>query len=247
MPARRIALTACLAGLLFGADAAKADDDDDRPPPAISVTGRGKVSAAPDVADIQVGVVTQAKTAREALSANNAAMTALMDVLKERGVAAKDVQTSGLNVSPQYSTPAQPVPADYVPKIVSYSVTNTVRITARDLPKLGQVLDAVVGAGANQMNGISFRFDDPEALLDQARKKAMADARRKAQLLADEGGVVLGAPISIREEGSGPPRPPVPMMGRMAMMAADAAVPVAAGEQDLNVSIDVVYRIKDAK
>lgn len=216
----------------------------------ISVVGTGTISAAPDVADINVGVVTQAPTAREALSANNEAMAALLGVVKERGVAAKDVQTSNINVNPQYSQPPQQFPGQpqreaFVPRIVAYEVTNSVRITARDLTKLGELLDAVVSAGANRINGISFRIAKPEPLLDQARKEAMANARHKAELLAGEADVVLGPPISISEQGAAPP-PPRPMMYR-AMAMESAAVPVAAGEQELTTTVNVTYELREPK
>ncbi|MEO6811188.1 MAG: SIMPL domain-containing protein [Isosphaeraceae bacterium] len=217
----------------------------------ISVVGHGKLSAAPDVAEISVGVVTQGETAGEALAANNEAMGALQAVVKERGVAAKDVQTTNLNVSPQYSQPPQPLPGqpqrNHVPTIVGYQVSNTVQITARNLGKLGALLDAVVKAGANQMHGISFRIDETEKLLDQARVKAMADAKRKAELLAGEAGVVVGKPLSIQEGGASPPPRPVRPMMMMRAMAADSAVPVAAGEQELSVTVQVVYELKSAK
>lgn len=224
-----------------------ANRSDDR---TISVTGHGKFSAAPDVAEINVGVVTQAETAGDALSANNEAMEALQKVAKERGVAAKDVQTINLNVSPQYSRPPQPVlgqpQQEHVPRIVGYNVTNTVQITARNLDKLGGLLDAVVRAGANQMHGISFRIDEPEKWLDVARRMAIAHAKHKAEEMAGEAGVVLGEPISIQEGGaSPPPRPVRPMM--MRAMAAESAVPVAAGEQELSVTVQVVYELKSAK
>jgi uncharacterized protein YggE len=218
--------------------------------PTISVTGTGKISAAPDTAEITVGVTNQGKTAREALSANNEAMARLLEIVKEHGVASKDVQTSNINISPQYSQPRPPAPGrapdeGFVPRIVGYNVTNTVSITSRNLDKLGELLDAVVGGGANQMHGISFRVDEPEKLLDQARKKAMADAKRKAEQLAGEAGVVLGPPMQISESGGYVPQPK--MMGRAMMMAAEAAVPVAPGEQELNVSVSVVYELKTAK
>lgn len=128
-----------------------------------------------------------------------------------------------------------------MPRIVAYRVTNSVQITARNLDQLGGILDAVVQAGANQIHGISFRVDKPEALLDQARTKAMADARRKADLLASAEKLKVGPPITITES-SGYMPPPRPMMGR-AMMAAAAPVPVSAGEQDLNVNVNIVYEL----
>ncbi len=246
-PLRTASLLMLLAGLAPLARAAE-DKPMER---TISVTGKGKVTAAPDVADINVGVTTQAETARDALAGNTEAMTAILDALKQRGVAARDLQTTNINVSPQYSQPNPPRPGQrqepFVPRIVSYQVSNTVRITARDLSKLGSILDAVVQSGANQMNGITFRVEEPEKLLDLARKQAMADARRKAELLAGESGVVVGLPITINESGGSFP-PPRPMYARgEMMMAASAPVPVAAGEDELSVTVSVVYELKPAK
>ncbi len=228
--------------------------DDPRPlEKTISVSGHGKVSVPPNVADISVGVVSQAKTAREALSANSEKMEALQQVLKERGVAAKDVQTTNINVSPRYSQPPPHNPQnpvhEFVPQIVGYDVANSVSVTARDLAKLGALLDAVVTAGANQMHGISFRVDEPGAILDAARKKAMADAKKKAELMAGEAGVVVGFPISIRDEAASFPQPQfAPMMaGRAMNMMAAPSVPVAAGEQELSVTVHVVYELKVPK
>lgn len=215
----------------------------------ISVSGTGRISAAPNIADIDIGVVTQASTARDALSANNEQMETLHKVLKERGVAAKDIQTTNFNINPQYSQPPVPQPGvpqrEFVPKIIGYNVQNSVRITARDLAKFGEVLDAVVTAGANQMHGIRFRIDGNESLLENARKKAMQEAKKKAELMAGEAGVIVGLPISIRDEASPMPPNPQPMMGR-AMLSA-ASVPIASGEQELSVTVHVVYELKTAK
>lgn len=234
----------CLAVLAFLGTPAFAQGYDPRS--TVTVSGEGRVSAAPDLAEVSVGVVTEAPTAGEALKANSAAMTTLQDTIKQRGVAAKDLQTSNVNVQPRYS---QPGPnqvqrgGEFVPRIVGYSVTNTVQVRVRELGKLGELLDAIVGAGANQVYGISFRIDESQALLDQARKRAMADAKRRAELLTGEAGLVLGWPIMISESG-GSFQPPMakPMMRGMAMMAADS-VPISAGEQELAVAVQVVYLV----
>jgi len=244
----RIACFASLA-LVVGSSMCQADDKPETR--TISVSGRGKISAPPNVADIQLGVVTQAETARAALSANSEKMAALQATLKERGVASKDVQTTNISVNPRYSQPPphnpnQPV-REFTPRIVGYDVNNTVSVTARDLAKLGELLDAVVTAGANQMHGISFRIDAPEALLDTARKNAMGDAKKKADLLAGEAGVVVGSPLSIVDESSPRPPQPMPMMGRMVKFAAADSVPIAAGEEELTVTVHVVYELKLAK
>ncbi|MDB5351428.1 MAG: hypothetical protein JWN86_2675 [Planctomycetota bacterium] len=233
--------------LVIGSVSVKADDEKPERR-TISVSGEGKMSGAPNVASINAGVVTQAKTAREALSANNEKMAALQGVLKERGVAAKDVQTTNISVQPQYTQPPPFQPGqpqrEFVPQIVGYQVQNTVHIKVRDLAKLGVILDAVVESGANQMHGISFHIDQPGSLLDSARKHAMADAKKKAELMAGEAGVVVGPPISIRDEVASFPQPP-PMFGAMrGMAAAPSAVPVATGEQELSVTVHVVYELK---
>ena len=224
--------------------------DDRSSAPSLSVVGHGKVSAVPDVADINIGVVTQGPTAKEALQSNSDAMAALQKVLKERGVAAKDIETTQIQVSPVYSHPdprRQSGGEEYVPKVVGYRVTNSVELTVRDIHKLGEMLDAVVGAGANQVTGIAFRVEKCEQLLDQARKLAMADAKRKAELLAGEAGVVLGPARQISEAGSMPPRPMNLGSAAPQAMMARSAPPVAAGEQELSVSIQVSYTIMPPK
>ncbi len=226
----------------------ESEDVDINELPRISVSGTGTISAAPDLGDINVGVVTQAPTARDALTANTEAMSRLLAVVKEQGVAAKDVQTTNVNVNPQYSQPPpqRTTQGEFVPRIVAYQVTNTVHLKVRELTKLGAILDAVVSAGANQVYGISFQIDEPEKLLDQARKQAMADAKRKAELLTGEAGMVLGPPLLISETG-GQPTPMMPRLGRMMAMAEAAPVPVAAGEQELSVTVQVQYELRQAK
>jgi uncharacterized protein YggE len=217
------------------------------PSPTISVSGTGRISAAPDVAQIQVGVVTQSATAGEALTGNSAQMSRLHEILKERGVATKDLQTTQLSINPVYSQPLPHNPqapnAEFIPRIVGYRVDNTLEVTARKIEKLGELLDALVQTGANQINGISFRVDKPESLLDSARKAAMQDAKRKANMLAGEAGVVVGSPRSI-SEGSDLHPPSPKFGGAMRMMAAPASTPVAAGEQELEVTVNVVYELK---
>ena len=225
--------------------------DERTPPPSLSVVGHGKVSAVPDVADINIGVVSQGQTAKDALRSNSDAMEGLQKVLRERGVAAKDIETKQIQVSPVYSHPDPRRPTanseDFVPKVVGYRVTNSVEVTVREIAKLGEMLDAVVVAGANQVTGIAFRVDKPEQLLDQARKLAMADAKRKAELLAGEAGIVLGPARHIVEAGGMPPRPTMLGGGAPQMMMARSAAPVAAGEQELSVSVQVSYSIMPPK
>ena len=217
-------------------------------PRTLSVRGVGKISARPDSVHIQVGVSTEAPTALAALAANNESMNRLFQIVKEKGIAEKDLQTSNIQVMPQYSQPPIPQPGqiqrEFIPKIIGYRVDNQVAIRARDISKLGPLLDAVVEGGANQINGINFRIDDTEKLLVEARKEAMADAKAKANLLAGEAGVVVGAPLKIEEEGGGRPMMDSIATGGRMMKMAGAVMPVAAGEQELSVTVSVVYELK---
>jgi uncharacterized protein YggE len=229
-------------------------DESKTPPPSLSVTGTGKLEAAPDVAEITLGVRTQETTAEKALAANSEAMTKVHAVLKERGVAAKDIQTTQIQISPVYSQP-EPHPVgdnrEFVPRLIGYQVDNNVQITARQIAKLGSLIDGLVQAGANQVGGISFRVSDPDKLLDELRRRAMIDAKRKAELLAGEAGVVVGLPLKIEldEDGSAVPSPHYMALGRAGMMAAQptAPAPIAPGQQELRVRVHVTYRILEPK
>ena len=204
------------------------------PPPAISVTGEATVSVAPDQAQIDGGVTSDGKTAREASEANNAAMGKVLLALKGAGIEEKDYQTSRLSLQPQYApnrTGSSP--------ITGYRASNRVTIRLRDVTKVANVIDVLVGAGANDIGGINFTVSQPSKHLDEAREKAVADARRKAEIFAKAAGVTLGEPLSISEEGA-----PAPMFrGKMAAPMA-AGAPVAQGEETLSVTVGVSWAIK---
>jgi uncharacterized protein len=203
-------------------------------PAAISVTGEATISVAPDLAEVDGGVTTEAKTAREASEANNAAMGKVLLALKGAGIDEKDFQTSRLSLQPQ-NAPNRTGPA----AIVSYRASNRVTIRVRDVTKAAGVIDVLVGAGANDIGGINFMVSQASKLLDDAREQAVADARRKAEIYARAAGVTLGAPLSISEDGS---PGPVPFRRMVAGMA--AAAPVAQGEETLRVTVNVSWAIK---
>jgi uncharacterized protein YggE len=209
------------------------------PPAAISVTGAGRVSVPPDLAEVDGGVTSEAKTAREASEANNAAMGKVLLALKGAGLAEKDFQTSRLSLQPQYANQTRPGPN----VVVGYRASNRVMIRLRDVSKVAGIIDTLVGAGANEIGGINFTVSDASKLLDDARNEAMADARRKAEIYAKAAGVTLGAPISISEDGGGPS--PMPFRKMSVGMAAGA--PVAQGEETLQVSVSVSWAIKPAQ
>jgi uncharacterized protein len=245
-----------LAVTLSGWAQASRGDDDSLKYPTISVSGTGRISAKPDIAEVTAGVVTHAPTAKDALAANNESMSRLLQVLKEHGIAEKDIQTSQIQISPQYSQPqprpynpqGAPVapgdsqPGEFVPRIVGYKVDNSVRVISRRIDHLGPVLDAIVQAGANQISGISFRVEHAERLLDEARKRAVADAKHKGELLAGEAGVVLGPPLKIAEQDGLVPGP-----ARFFGAAMAAPMAVAPGEQELAVTISLIYELKTPK
>lgn len=209
------------------------------PPAMISVTGEATVSAAPELAQIDAGVTSEAKTAREASEANNAAMGKVLQALKGAGIAEKDFQTSRLSLQPQ-SAPNRPGGPS---AIAGYRASNRVTIRLRDVTKLANVIDTLVGAGANDIGGINFMVSNASKLLDEAREQAVADARRKAEIYAKAAGVMLGAPLSISEEGNAAPVP----YRKMAVGMAVAAAPVAQGEETLQVTVSVSWAIKQAQ
>ena len=220
--------------------------EENAPQRTVSVSGHGKAHAPPNVGSISAGVTTNGTSAREALTENNRSMSALQAILKEYGVAPRDLQTIQVSVQPQYAQSMNPPGRPQVqlaPRITGYQVQNLVRITVRNLDKMGDLLDAMVGAGANQIYGVNFRTEGTEILVERARKQAMADARKKAELLAAEAGLTLGTAISIREEGNPYPFSPVQSAGVVAS-APSLSVPVSVGEQELAASVQVVYELK---
>jgi len=147
----------------------------------MQMSGHGEIMAKPDTAYVTSGVTSQAATAKDALAANTADMTALIGVLKDAGVAEEDIQTSGFAVNPNYIYSDQRDANGYQlpPKISGYTVTNSVTVHVRDLSILGTMLDKEVSVGANTINGINFAVEDPSALYDQARKAALPTPRAR--------------------------------------------------------------------
>jgi hypothetical protein len=210
-------------------------------PRIVSISGLGEVKTPPDMATISTGVVSEAISAKDALAKNNAAMAAVIAALKNAGIKEEDIQTSGFSVSPKYP-PYQP--NQTTQRIVGYTVSNNVTAHVKNLKNLGPILDTLVQSGSNQIGGISFGIDEPKKALDAARKKAVADARAKAELYAEAAGVSLGRVVQIAEQTA--ITPPMPMM-RMAAVetaAADASVPIAAGQQTVSATVSITYEIQ---
>jgi uncharacterized protein YggE len=205
----------------------------------LTVTADGETKLAPDLATINIGVVTQGASAEAALSANTTKMNAVVAAIKRAGVADRDIQTSNLSVNPQY-TYGENVP----PKLNGYEANNQVTVKVRNLKNVGKVVDSVVGVGGNQVNGISFGLDDDSKAMDSARTAAVKSARARAELYAAAAGLKVDRIVAINEGGAA--APPYPIMMAQARMAggANAAPPVSPGELTVTANVSVSFLLK---
>lgn len=202
----------------------------------LDVSARGVASRVPDVATIRAGVVAQAPTAAAALAERETRMTRVLAALRRAGVTARDMATAQVGLQPQYRyADGQP------PQITGYQASNTVSIRFRDIARAGGILDALVAAGANQIDGPDLSVDRPEAALDEARTAAVAMAKARAELYARAAGLRVRRIVSIVEgaANAGAPRPPI-LYARAEAVAADATQ-IAAGEKDLSVTLNVRF------
>ncbi|MEM1077555.1 MAG: SIMPL domain-containing protein [Pseudomonadota bacterium] len=206
-------------------------------PGLLNVTGEAQIPAIPDMATIRIGVVTEDRQADRALAQNATQMAAVLDKLQGFDVAPRDLQTSDLSLNPIFE-PGQ----DYrgqSRRIVAFRASNSLTVRVRDLERLGEILDASVGDGANVFGGLSFGVQAPGPLETAAREAAMKDALARAKTLANAAGVSLGPIRSITEQGGF--RGPQMMRAEMAM--ADAGVPVAVGEVSMSSSVSLVIEL----
>ncbi len=205
----------------------------------IMVAGHGSVEALPDNAEITTGFTSEANTARAALDANSAAMRKIIDGLKGAGIDANDIQTQQFQISPRFRTYKE-----RGQQIDGYTVHNQLRLKIRDISRVGAILDQVVTLGANQASSINFTVSDAEKRKDEARKKAIENARHRAQILAEAAGARLGSVLTITEEVVGGPRPPRPMVARSSMSAEQ--VPIEAGSEVLTIRVEVAFTLEAA-
>lgn len=202
----------------------------------VSVSGHGEVEAQPDEAIVRVGVQTDAETAGAAVQANSQAMQKVLDAVRSAGVSAPDVQTEQLQLQPRYENPGEQGGA---PKLIGYTATNTVRLRVRDLARIGGLLDAAVGAGANQIQGIQFQVSDPARSAARAREAAWRDAQAKAVQLAELAGAGLGDTLAISESSQGP----VPVSADSFAARTAAEVPVEPGTQVVSADVQVTWAL----
>ncbi|ESQ93950.1 SIMPL domain-containing protein [Asticcacaulis benevestitus] len=207
-------------------------------PSTLSLNASGEVSATPDMATINFAVVTQGSSASEAMKGNNVRMNTVMAALKDAGIAAKDIQTSSLNLNPQYDyTDGQ------APKLTGYQAQNQITVRVNDLTRTGPVIDAVIKAGINQVNAITFGLKNDEAVLDQARQAAVATLLKRANLYAAATGMKVKRIITI-DEGGPVYNQPQPMMMSMRAKSADSSTPVSSGELQLSVNVSATFELE---
>lgn len=225
-------LAAALAGLSFSAPAL-AEQETLR---QISVTGAGVVEAEPDMAMITLGVTHESQAAKDAMDQTSVSVASILQRLDRLGIAPRDLQTRQLSLRPVWSN--RPSSSNGQSKITGFVASNTVMVRVRDMTSLGVVLDAVLTEGANQFNGLQFGMQEPDPLTDEARRRAVADAMAKAQLLADAAGVSLGRVQSISEQYSSGPA-----MMEMRTASRGGDVPIAPGEVSLSANVSMVFEI----
>jgi hypothetical protein len=205
----------------------------------LDVLATGEVTRVPDVAIISAGVVSRSATASGALQDTADRMQRVLTALKRAGVEDRDVQTSNVGLNPEYR-----YPQNESPQLVGYTASNTVTVRFRDIRNSGRILDALVGQGANQINGPSLIVDKPEAALDEARARAIAVGRARAELYARSLGLRVVRVVSVNESGgSYPVPPPMPMYAR-AEMAQAADTKIVPGEQKLQVNLAMTFELQ---
>ena len=203
----------------------------------IHVSGSSTVKAPPDIATMQVGVQTFAEKAEDAVAKNNGKVEAMIVALLEKGIAEADIQTTSFNISPQ-----REYKANHPPVVIGFNVSNMLSVTIRNLDRVGQILQATVDAGANNVHGLTFSIEDPTPLKQQARKLAMEDALARAEVMAETAGVKVGKPIQIQETSWGGP---VARSDSLEKMGVAADVPIQPpSEVDLVINLQVVFEIR---
>jgi uncharacterized protein YggE len=201
----------------------------------ITISGTGKVIYTPDIGYVGVGASSDGKTAAEAWKKNAELVKKMFEALKRLGIDPKDMQTGNLSVTPRYH-----YVKDQPPRLIGYTASYDLTVTVRKLDLLGKVLDDLVDSGANRNVSIRFGCSDPEKALDQARARAIAEARKKANLYVKGAGAALGQVLSISEGHATPWR-----TYRFEHLAksADTPLPIAVGQQEMSVTVTVTYAI----
>ena len=224
----------------------------------LSLTAEGRSRRTPDLAMFTAGVVTQGRTAAEALAENSRQMEAVVAALRRAGVAERDIQTAAISLNPRYTNPerdamirAREMREPYVPpaepsapRIVGYDARNSVQVRVRRVAEMGRIIDALAAAGANEIHGPAFTMDEPRAALDEARAAAVAEARQRAELYARAAGMRVARIVSITEAGGYYPVEAIAVTGSRTFSAgAPPPPPVAPGELTLGINVSVQFEL----
>ena len=210
---------------------------------SISVQGQGTVSAKPDLVTLSLGVQTSGETAMEALALNSEQMTGVVAAILQAGIAEDDIQTSGINLYPVYEDRSLVQPGEQR-EVVGYRASNSVSITVHDIDRAGAVLDAAVGAGANQVGGVQFGLSDSDTIVTDALIAAVKNAQAKAQTIADTLGLKLGAAIMVNEEWIERPQARGFAYAEAALDAGGFSAPVQGGTVSVTAHIRVTFAIE---
>ncbi len=205
----------------------------------LDISATGEVTRVPDVAIISTGVVTRAPTATGAIRQNAARMERVRSALRQAGVADKDIQTSSLSLNPEYH-----YEQNKAPRLTGYQASNQVSVRFRDIGDTGKILDALVAEGANQISGPSLTIDKPEEALDEARLKAIANGRARADLYARALGMRVVRLLSVSEGGGYAVPPPMPMYARAEAASMDEQTKIDPGEQKVQVGVNMSFELQ---
>lgn len=228
----RLLLLLPLAAWTGAAEAADTDRSGER---SITVSAQGSVTAEPDIATLSAGVVSEAETAKDALAKNAATMTKLVEGLKAAGMAARDMQTAAMNVEPRYVLAKD----NRTQTLNGYRVTSQLHLVVRDVTRMGEIVDQAITLGANQLGRVTFEVSNADALKDEARKAAMTNARKRAELYATAAGVQLGPVLRIFEEPLEARSVPIGVQ-----RAVSGAVPLEPGSRTLATEVQVTWGLR---
>ena len=205
----------------------------------LDISATGTVSRVPDLAIISAGVVTKSATATGAIADNASRMERVRAALRRAGIAEKDIQTSSINLNPDYR-----YENNQAPVLTGYQASNNVSVKFRDIRNSGKILDALVAEGANQLNGPSLTIDKPESAYDEARIKAIAAGRARAELYARSLGMRVVRLVAVSEGGGNYPRPPMPMLQMAAKAERSADTAIDPGSQDLEITLSMSFDLQ---
>lgn len=213
-----------------------------QPETTLNISATGSVQSEPDIAFVTAGVQSEAKTAKDAMAQNSAAMNGVFTALKQANIADNDMQTSNFSLSPKYNYSSRS--NNESPRITGYTASNQVTVKVRDLDNLGATMDTLVEAGGNTFSGLRFGLNDDKAVKDEARALAMKEALSRAQIYADAAGYEVARIVTLSEGGGSYPQP---MMEMAQMQSARSATPIASGEVGYTMTVNVMFELRKAE